>query len=443
MTELAAAWRWAAEAVAEWLAFGRSPRDAIALNLSLRRQPQKIRAAAIRLARQATAERRRLEWLLAGEVQLERASPAERAAALVLARWIELGGLPPAAAVSLAATAGRVCAFDFDAVLQCERRLAAIDDPALRFALRHSLPDWAAASLRAQFGDEAGAVALALGGVPPRTIRTNTLRAASRDELVRVLAAEGVPTRAAAYAPLALHVDGEADLFATASHARGEFEQQDEASQLAAWVVAPPPAGKVLDLCAGVGGKTLALAAAMQNRGQVLATDVQQHRLTALRERARRAGVDNVRTLHLDDAAPTGEVAAFAARADRILVDAPCSGTGSWRRRPEGRWLLGAADVQALTAMQDTLLDRAAAALRPGARLVYATCSVLAEENEARVEALRRRWPDLETVRLAEILGGAAARPIADGTGTFLSLRPDRHGCDGFFAAVLRRRRRT
>jgi 16S rRNA (cytosine967-C5)-methyltransferase len=134
-------------------------------------------------------------------------------------------------------------------------------------------------------------------------------------------------------------------------------------------------------------------------------------------------------------------VAAFAGHADRILVDAPCSGTGSWRRRPEARWALAADGLEALVATQDRLLAQAASWLRPGARLVYATCSLLRQENEARVDALLAADPGLERVRLVEILGGVAARPIADATGTNLSLRPDRHGTDGFFAAVLRRKR--
>jgi 16S rRNA (cytosine967-C5)-methyltransferase len=202
--------------------------------------------------------------------------------------------------------------------------------------------------------------------------------------------------------------------------------------------VAPPPGGKVLDLCAGNGGKTLALAAALANRGVVAAADVHERRLQALRERARRAGAMNLAVHELRHAEWPADLAAFAARADRVLVDAPCSGTGSWRRRPEARWGLDEAGLAALQRTQDGLLASAAAALRPGARLVYATCSLLAEENEERVAALRAARPDLELVRIAEILGGDAARAIADPTGTFLSLRPDQHGCDGFFAAVLR-----
>jgi 16S rRNA (cytosine967-C5)-methyltransferase len=135
------------------------------------------------------------------------------------------------------------------------------------------------------------------------------------------------------------------------------------------------------------------------------------------------------------------DVAVFAARADRILLDVPCSGTGSWRRRPEARWTSLPTELDTLLPVQRELLDRAAAALQPGARLVYATCSLWRQENEDQVAAALARHPQLEVVRLAEIVGGALARAVGDADGTFLHLRPDRHGTDGFFAAVLRRRR--
>jgi 16S rRNA (cytosine967-C5)-methyltransferase len=284
-------------------------------------------------------------------------------------------------------------------------------------------------------------VVAALATAAPRTVRANLLRVPSRDALAVELQQEGVPTRRAQHAATALHVDGDADLFGTRAYARGAFEQQDEASQLVAALVAPPPGGKVLDVCAGSGGKTLAIAAQLQNKGAVFATDVHRGRLDALRERLGRAGADNVQVALSDERAWAPAVVTFAEHADRVLVDAPCSGTGSWRRRPEARWNLDESSLRALLRQQDALLDAAVARLRPGARLVYATCSLLVDENERRIEALRARSPGLEVVRVAEVLGGAVAAPIADATGTFLSLRPDRHGCDGFFAAVLRRPR--
>jgi 16S rRNA (cytosine967-C5)-methyltransferase len=303
------------------------------------------------------------------------------------------------------------------------------------------VPDWFAVRALAAFGDAADAVVGALARPAPRTLRANLLRVRDRDALAAELAAEGVPTRPARFAPTALHVDGDADLFATAAYRRGAFEQQDEASQLVALLTAPPPRGKVLDACAGSGGKTLALAAALGNRGVVAAAEVHAGRLQALRVRARRAGATNLALHAVDEAQWPADVAAFAAAADRILVDAPCSGTGSWRRRPEARWSVDEASLAQLARAQESLLARAAAALRPGARLVYATCSLLPEENAGRIAALLADRADLEVVRIVEIMGAEKAAPIADAERSVLSVRPDLHGCDGFFAAVLRRRR--
>lgn len=433
-------WQWAVDVVAECFVMRSTVRDVIGGFGRLRGQPVAVRAAVVRMASDVMAARRRLVHALwNGEVPPDLTSAAT-GMALVLARAVELGQLgPPAAAHAFAVAHYRE--LDFAPLADADARIAAIGDPQQRFAVRHSLPDWAAARLLQQYGDTADALATALQAPPPRTLRANTLRG-TREDLQAALAREGVVARPTPFAPHGLVVEGDADLFATAAFGSGAFEQQDEASQLAALVVLPPPGGRVLDLCAGSGGKTLALAAALQNRGEILATDVHTGRLAELRTRARRAGAGNVRAVAIDDGGPDAVVRTFAARADRILVDAPCSGVGSWRRRPEARWSVTASDLDPIVASQERLLDLAAALLQPGARLVYATCSLLATENELVVQRLLARRPELETVRIVEILGGALARPIADATGTFLSLRPDVHGTDGFFAAVLRPRRR-
>lgn len=437
---MAEIWEHAADVVADWFLLRKVPRDAIADRRELRSLATAERAAISSLAHTALAQQRRLEVLAGGAQGLPQLAPYVRATVLVLASLVDRQQLL-ADSASRAAERRLQRPFDFAPVLAGAERFASIADPVARFGACWSLPDWLAGRLLAEFGDEAATVVRALNEPAPRTLRANTLRVASRDELARSLQAQGIGTRLAAHAPHGLHVDGDADLFATALYQNGAFEQQDEASQLAALAVAPPPRGRVLDLCAGSGGKTLAVAAALQNRGEVLATDVHDGRLQALRQRARRAGVTNVRALQIGEHEWPAAVEEFARTADRILIDAPCSGTGSWRRHPEGRWTLTAADLAALLHTQDRLLDRVAGVLQPGARLVYATCSVLAAENELRVAALLQRRPELEVVRLAEVLGGAVARPIADAKGAFLSLRPDRQGCDGFFAAILRRRR--
>jgi 16S rRNA (cytosine967-C5)-methyltransferase len=433
-------WQWAAEVVADWLLQGISPRDAMAQRGELRELPGEVRALVSTWSHEAIAMQRLLAFAAAGTAGLASLAPHERATVLVLTARVVHGELSAMVAGNLSATRLRR-PFSFAEVASWQARLLAIEDPELRFAIRHSLPDWLATAFLQEFGLDAEVVASALNLPAPRTLRANLLRVGSRDVLASQLANHGITTRPTRYAAHGLHAEGTADLFATAPYREGALEQQDEASQLAVAATAPPPRGRVLDVCAGNGGKTLALAAAMQNRGELLATDVHAGRLQAMKVRARRAGVSNLRITAIGEDQWPAEVEAFAATADRLLVDAPCSGTGAFRRRPEARWQLAASDLPSLQRTQDALLERAALLLRPGARIVYATCSLLAQENEARVAALLARHPELERVRLVEVLGASVASPIADGNGSSLSLRPDRHGCDGFFAAILRKRR--
>ncbi|MFN3244387.1 MAG: RsmB/NOP family class I SAM-dependent RNA methyltransferase [Planctomycetota bacterium] len=416
-----------AAVVAQCLERARAPADAMASMPALRGASPQLRGDVASWSLRTLSARLRLEVALSGvEGQELPRQPAERARLLSLAAMVE-AGLPTGS---------------WSAGLPSRERLRAavdaIDDPIARLAARGAVPRWLASRFAAAFGGEADQVLAGLGEPPPRTLRTNLLRG-DRDALQEELGAEGVATEPARFAPTALHcVDG-ADLFATDAFRDGWFEQQDEASQLAVWATAPPPKGRVLDLCCGSGGKTLGLAAALRNRGAVMAADVHAGRLRELRKRLARARVDNVEPRSLDE--DCERVESFARTCDRILIDAPCSGTGSWRRRPQARTAIGERDLDELVRTQRDLLLRAAGWLAPGARLIYATCSLLPEENVAQVDWLRERAPDLELVRLVEILGRDRAAPIADATGTFLQVRPDRHGCDGFFLAVLRRPR--
>jgi 16S rRNA (cytosine967-C5)-methyltransferase len=315
-----------------------------------------------------------------------------------------------------------------------------IVDPVRRLALAGSLPDWLAERLASEHGAEADALVESLSGRPPVVLRANTLRA-GREALRDRLAVDGITTEPTRYANFGLRVTSPAQLFRTAAYREGWFEMQDEASQLVAEIVAPPPGGVVVDACAGAGGKTLALAAMQQNRGTILAVDRDERRLRDLRQRARRAGAHNVQAQRVPDDGWPDHVAQVARRADRILVDAPCSGVGSLRRNPDMRWRIDAGRAEDLRRIQVDLLARAAACLAPGARVVYATCTVLRDENEGVVSAVRLLCPELEVVPVVEILGAARGRPIADPTGAFLRTLPHRHDTDGFFAAVLRRRR--
>ena len=329
----------------------------------------------------------------------------------------------------------------WEQLLGLEAHLAAEPDPTRRFGLRHSLPDDLAAALLAEHGEAAEALATALNQPPPVTLRANPLLA-PRDEVAARLAAEGLHTQPTAHAALGLTLRARGEVFGTAAFRDGLFEVQDEGSQLIAELVAPPPGALVVDGCAGAGGKTLALAALMGGRGRVVATDSAPAKLEELRRRARRAGASNVQAVELEaEGALSAPLSALVGKADRVLLDVPCSGFGALRRHPEARWRRSLAELEALTAVQDALLERFLPLVRPGGRLIYATCTVLRRENRDRVEALLARRPELELVRAAEIWGKAKAAPLTDPSGTFLELAPHRQGTDGFFAAVLRRAR--
>jgi 16S rRNA (cytosine967-C5)-methyltransferase len=214
----------------------------------------------------------------------------------------------------------------------------------------------------------------------------------------------------------------------------GLVEIQDEGSQLVAVMVGAAPGMRVADWCAGAGGKTLALAGMMENRGQIIACDVSAARLDGAVRRLRRAGVHNVER-HLVEPGDKW-LKRRAGTFDRVLVDAPCTGTGTWRRNPDARLRLRELDLTELVAKQASILDTAQTLVRKGGRLVYATCSLLEEENEAQVFAFLLRHPDFALVPLPR--AWSLANPVPN-SGDFLSLTPARHGTDGFFAAALER----
>ncbi|MEO6775069.1 MAG: RsmB/NOP family class I SAM-dependent RNA methyltransferase [Kofleriaceae bacterium] len=322
---------------------------------------------------------------------------------------------------------------DWTAITTVDQVIAAERKPAKRIALAASLPDWLADRLVADHGDRAEALANALNERAPMTVRANTL-IGDRDALAKALAGEHLETRAGRWSETALVVETRTNLFATAAFAAGAFEAQDEGSQLLAELATPAGAKPLaIDYCAGAGGKTLAIAARLANRGRIVATDIDESKLEELRRRARRAKVSNARTLRIGD----HELDALASKADLVFVDAPCTGTGALRRNPEARWRLREDELAGFAARQLEIVTSAKRLLAPGGLLVYATCSVLAAENGDVVAAIHAAHEDLVTVPLAERFG--AARAEALGEGGALSVTPDRHGTDGFFAQVLRR----
>jgi 16S rRNA (cytosine967-C5)-methyltransferase len=293
--------------------------------------------------------------------------------------------------------------------------------------------------LISQYGDRADELATALNQRAPLTVRANTLKT-TREALVARLAEEKVVARPTRFAPAGLTLETRVNMFGLAAFKDGLFEAQDEASQLVAELVAPPPKGLVVDACAGAGGKTLGLGAIMENRGRLVALDVDARKLEELRRRARRAGLSNARAIAVDAESWPDEVEALRGRAERVLVDAPCSGLGALRRNPEARWRLGEEDLARFPAQQLAIARRAQNLVAPGGRLIYATCTVLRAENEDVLDKLVTSCgPGWEIMRTAEIWGTERASWVSDVSATFLKLLPHRHDTDGFFAAVLRR----
>lgn len=305
--------------------------------------------------------------------------------------------------------------------------------PAMPDAVRLEIPDWLLPHLQARFGAELDREMAAMGTNAPLDLRVNLLKN-TRAEARAALAAEGWESRETPLSPWGLRIDGRRPVTSGPAFQTGLVEIQDEGSQLIALVADARPGLRVADWCAGAGGKTLAMAMAMQNRGQIVACDVSATRLDGAVRRLRRAGAHNVER-HLIEAGDKW-AKRRAGTFDRVLVDAPCTGTGTWRRNPDARLRLRAIDLAELQAKQAAILDTAQALVRKGGRLVYATCSLLLEENEAQVSAFLTRHPDFALVPLARAWPLETPPPCA---GDMLSLTPARHGTDGFFTAVMER----
>jgi len=302
---------------------------------------------------------------------------------------------------------------------------------AQRFGIEASLPDWLAVRFLAELGQEAAAGADAMNERAPLTARTNALKG-DRPSLQERLAREKVTTRTTPLSPLGLYLDDRINAFTLQTFREGFFELQDEGSQLLGMLVDAPPT-KVVDACAGAGGKSLQLAAQMKNRGDLYAFDIDPRRLEELKVRARRDGVHNVR-IHLLPGVPD-----LQGKADRVLVDAPCTGTGTLRRKPDARYRLTEASVAEYAAKQRGLLDQFAPMVKPGGRLVYGTCSILREENEDVVAAFLEAHPDFEVLPAGDVLGPELGPKVT--RGGFLRTYPHLHGTDGFFGAVLRKKK--
>jgi 16S rRNA (cytosine967-C5)-methyltransferase len=306
-------------------------------------------------------------------------------------------------------------------------------------------PEWLDAPLAAAFGEARAAETAAMASRAPLDLRVNTLKCTPEAMRASLAHLGATPTP---WSPLGLRIPLGADARNPGIHAetdfiRGHVEVQDEGSQLAALLAAPEPGTQVIDLCAGAGGKTLALAALMRGKGRIVATDADKRQLAPIHARLTRAGAHNVEVRAPKGAADP--LADLAGAADLVVVDAPCTGTGTWRRNPDAKWRMrpGALDLRLKD--QAEVLTRASALVRPGGRLAYITCSVLAAENAAQVAAFRARQPQFAPLAPAEVTAPLGERAAAFGDAVRrdpegLTMTPLSTGTDGFFVAVLRRR---
>lgn len=318
---------------------------------------------------------------------------------------------------------------------QCD----AVDRQALLERHRHNLPEWMVEPLKQQLGADFWPLVEALNQPAPLDLRVNTLTD-KREDVRRELELAGLKSAPTPYSPWGLRLQGKPAINKLDAFARGAIEVQDEGSQLLALILDAKRGEMVVDFCAGAGGKTLALGAAMRNTGRLYAFDTSAHRLDALKPRLARSKLSNVYPAAISNERDE-RVKRLAGKIDRVIVDAPCSGLGTLRRNPDLKWRQSAEGVREMTVKQAAILASAARLLKPGGRLVYATCSVLPQENEEIAAAFGAAHNDFEPLAVGEVLAQlkvANAASLCSGGDQgkqYLRLWPHRHGTDGFFAA--------
>ncbi len=408
-----------------------------ALDRALRANPS-LHSRERRLVSEATFAMvrhvRRLDWQLSVALAATRqpsfesfATPEQHRLRFALALATELDRTPQEAASLAGCDASLARTLDHAATT--EPRWP--ENPVQNLAVRRSVPDWIAARLIGRFGDEADALLAALNDRAPLSLRANLLKN-SREQLIETLKKGGIEARPGRWSPWAVTLEGRPNIFALPGFKEGLFEVQDEGSQLIALITGAASGKTVVDACAGGGGKTLALGAMMKNKGRLVACDVTPERMRDLAPRARRGSVFCIEP-KVVSAGPEGDDALknLTRKADVVLIDAPCSGTGSWRRNPDARWRMTEEEAAKFPALQLSILERYSRLVKPGGALVYATCSVLKEENEDVVAAFTA--DERFTLEAAPV-----SRELCDDLGR-LRLLPHTHGTDGFFAAVLRK----
>lgn len=313
----------------------------------------------------------------------------------------------------------------------------AVDPATLSERHRHNLPEWLATALKEQVGEDFWPLVTSLEQLAPLDLRVNALTD-RRDDVLKELALAGIAAQPTPYSPWGLRLQGKPALAKLDAFARGAIEVQDEGSQLLALLTDARRGQMVVDFCAGAGGKTLALGAAMRNTGRLYAFDISAHRLDNLKPRVARSKLSNVHPAAIaherDD-----RIKRLAGKIDRVIVDAPCSGLGTLRRNPDLKWRQAPQALPEVTAKQAAILESAARLLKPGGRIVYATCSLLRAENEDIAAAFTAGHRDFRRLSVQELLEShkiAAGADLCSAGGQDLRLWPHRHGTDAFYAAV-------
>lgn len=390
------------------------------------------RQAIIHLTEEVLRQRGRLDWWIDRSSQSLEPTMALRVVAFrMLSTGAKAEGLRPLLTGLLPEDDPKAAAID-SLLRKLESRT--LEHPDMPRAARWSIPAWIEPRFAAAFGADLDLELAAALRPAPVDLRVNTLKT-TRAAAQAALVAEGQRPQPTPLSPLGLRLPPSAYVNNGAAYGAGLVEPQDEGSQIAAQLVEAAGCRYVVDFCAGAGGKSLAIGAAMGNAGRLLVCDVSEARLAQARLRLRRAGVHNAECRPLE----AKWLKRQAGLADRVLVDAPCSGTGTWRRKPDARWRLTEQDIAELVVRQAEILDRAAKLVKTGGRLVYVTCSVLPEENADQVTAFLGRHPDFALLPVAEVwartVGGAC--PTDE---PCLKLTPARQGTDGFFVAILEKR---
>ncbi len=318
-----------------------------------------------------------------------------------------------------------------------------LDHPDMPEHIRLNIPEWTLNLFKENMGKQYLQEVQALNQQAPVDIRANTLLT-SRETLQQQLVLETIETTPTPTAPNGLRLTKRAPIFTSKLFTDGHFEMQDEGSQIIAELVEAKPGMKIIDFCAGAGGKTLSIAASMNNKGRILAWDISPARINELNRRLRRAKVDNV-TSRVINSEQDSHIKRHKASADRVLVDVPCSGTGTWRRNPDLKWHMSPNDITEISAQQRAILASAARLPKPGGWLIYATCSLLKQENEDIINDFMRQQNEYTLLSAEEIWqqknesAFSENAPHTKNRDSFLWLTPYIDNTDGFFAAILQR----